>query len=182
MGNVLVHFSHSRMCAQMGRLCGKSGREIQAVVFETGLQDDFERGRIDENEFHSAFARAVDEAVDLPALREAASDIFSVNEPMPAMLDGLHRQGYRLVLLSNTSVWHFQWVSEQFDVLNRFDDKIVSFQTGAIKPEPLIFERALEVIDCDPGECLFTDDIAENVESGRRFGLEGVVFTTAESF
>ena len=41
MGNVLVHFSHEKMCAQMGALCEKSAEEVRDVLFESGMQADF---------------------------------------------------------------------------------------------------------------------------------------------
>jgi HAD superfamily hydrolase (TIGR01509 family) len=181
MGNVLVHFSHERMCAQMGALCEKSAAEIQEVLFDTGLQADFERGRFSEVDLHRRFEQAVGTTVDFEALKRAGADIFQLNSPMPGLLDTLKEQGYRLVLLSNTSITHFEWVWDQFEVLQKFDDHVASCRVGAIKPEAAIFEAALEKIDCDPAECFYTDDIALYVETARNFGLQAEVFTDEET-
>jgi putative hydrolase of the HAD superfamily len=93
------------------------------------------------------------------------------------VLDGLRELDIRLVLLSNTSVSHFEFIQERFDVLDRFDDFVVSYRVGAIKPERAIFEAAISAIECKPGECFYTDDIAEYVSIGRQFGFQADVFT-----
>lgn len=181
MGNVLVHFSHDRMCAQMGALCGRSGSEVRELVFDAGHQWDFERGRFSEAEFHRKFVELVGREVEFEALCYAGSDIFWPNEPMLPILEELKRTGHRLVLLSNTSISHFRFVERNFGFLQWFDEHVVSFRVGAVKPEPAIFEAALQAIDCEPQECFYTDDIPAYVETGRRYGLDAEIFTNAEA-
>ncbi|MCC7419228.1 MAG: HAD family phosphatase [Planctomycetaceae bacterium] len=179
MGNVLLHFSHEKMCAQIGALCGLSELEMRALLLDSGTQLDFERGRMSEPEFHRWLVAKVAMDMEIDALRVAASDIFVLNEPMLPILDHLKALGIRLVLLSNTSVSHFEFIRERFDVLDRFDDFVVSFRAGAVKPEPPIYEAALRAIHCEPAECFYTDDIPLYVETGRTFGLEAEVFSDA---
>jgi len=47
MGRVLVDFSHDRMFAAMGEVCGASGQQIREWLWDSGLQERFERGDID---------------------------------------------------------------------------------------------------------------------------------------
>lgn len=177
MGNVLVHFSHDRMCAQMARLCARSGPEVRTLLFDSGLQWDFERGFLSEEQFHEQFQALSGQSMEMTSLIEAGSDIFWINESLLPVLDRLKERGHRLVVLSNTSISHFQFVERQFDVLQKFDDYVLSYEVGAIKPEPKIFEAALKKIDCAPEECFYTDDIAAYVEAGRKFGLQAEIFT-----
>lgn len=181
MGNVLLHFSHEKMCAQMGALCGRTGDDLRRDLLESGRQLDFERGRYTGDEFHAWFEEHAGQRVCRDRLALAASEIFLLNTPMLPILDGLKRHGYRLVLLSNTSVYHFEHVRRQFDILDRFDAFVLSYEAGAVKPEPAIFEAALRAIDCPPSQCFYTDDIPAYVETGRAFGLDAEVFTTAEN-
>ena len=177
MGNVLVHFSHELMCNQMAALCGKTGEEVRSLLIDSGLQWDFERGQLTEAEFHARFCDVTETNVAFHALRKAGSDIFQLNTPIVPVLDRLRELDIRLVLLSNTSVSHFEFIQERFDVLDRFDDFVVSYRVGAIKPERAIFEAAISAIECKPGECFYTDDIAEYVSIGRQFGFQADVFT-----
>ena len=179
MGNVLLFFSHELMCRQIGEVCGRTSDDIRRLLFDSGLQIRFERGEWNEAGFHRTFQETTGLAIELAELVRAGSDIFRLNRPMLPILDALKRRGVRLVLLSNTSVSHFEWVREHFDVLDCFDDFVLSFTAGAVKPEPAIFRAVLETIDCEPGECFYTDDIAAYVETGRQFGLQAETFTGA---
>jgi FMN phosphatase YigB (HAD superfamily) len=176
LGNVLLFFSHARMCAQIAAVCQAPVGELEQILFKEQLQRRFERGELSEVEFRQVLESALGRPLDAEALRTAASDIFTLNEPMVPLLDRWKHAGYRLVLLSNTCVTHYEWVRRHFDVLNRFDHCVLSYRVGAAKPEDAIYEAALEVIECPPADCFYTDDIPEYVERGRAFGLHAEVF------
>ena len=181
LGNVIVHFSHAVMCDQMGVVLQRTGRETKSFLIDSGLMWDFERGRISEAGIIAAVERELGLKVETSALSEACSDIFQLNEPIVPVIDALKRQGQRLVLLSNTSHWHLDWVRRRWPVLDAFDELVLSYKVGAIKPEAAIFQAALKAIQCRPDECFYTDDIPAYVERGREFGLQAEVFTDVDS-
>lgn len=181
MGNVLVHFSHERMCDQIAALCQRTGPELMRQLLDSGWHLDFERGLVTPDEFHQWFETAYHVKIDRSRLAHASSDIFTLNESIVPVLDELKSRGHRLVLLSNTSIFHYEFIRERFDVLNRFDDFVLSYEVKAVKPDPVIFEAALKKIQCDASDCFYTDDIAKYVECGRRHGLDAEVFTTTEN-
>ncbi len=180
MGNVLTRFSHATMCQQIGLLCDLSGEATHALLIDSGLQWEFERGRITEEEFRDQLSELVRKPLDLDGLRRASSDIFDPITEMKPIIRSLKEQGYRLVLLSNTTVSHFDWIQGRYDFLLPFDHCIVSFEAGAMKPDPPIYEAALQAIHCDPGEAFYTDDIPEYVVKGREYGFQAEVFTGPE--
>ena len=180
MGNVLTRFSHDTMCQQIGQLCGLSGETTMKLLIDSGLQWEFERGRITEAEFRDQLSGLVGKPLDLDDLRRASSDIFDPIVEMRPILWSLKTQGYRLVLLSNTTVSHFEWIKGRYDFLEPFDHCVVSFEAGAMKPDPPIYEAALAAIQCDPSQAFYTDDIPEYVEKGREYGFQAEVFTGPE--
>ena len=181
MGNVLVFFSHDRMCRQLGELCDRSGDEMRRLLIDSGVQWDYERGRLSPTQFREWFQTVTGCEVPQADLNRAGADIFSLNEPLIPVLDRLKEQGMRLVLLSNTCQTHFDWVWDHYDVLQRFDAHVTSCEVGAVKPEPGIFRAALSKIDCPPAECFYTDDISHYVVAGREHGLSAEVFTDVPS-
>ena len=128
MGNVLAFFSHDKMCEQMGGLCGRSRTEIQNLLIESGMQWEYERGKLTPAEFHNWFEEVVETKVDYNALQTAGSDIFELNSTIIPVLDALKSQGYRLVLLSNTCVSHFDFIWKEFD-LSRLGNRFESLGT-----------------------------------------------------
>ncbi|AMV17783.1 HAD family hydrolase [Planctomyces sp. SH-PL14] len=181
MGNVLVKFCHERMCRQIGELCGHEGPEVKRRLLDSGVQWDFERGKVTEAVFMGQMEEILGVKMDREQLYAAGSDIFHVNEEMMPVLESLKRQGFRLVLFSNVGESHFRWIGERFDFLRFFDDTVLSYKEGGIKPEPHMYEAALGRIHCEPGEVFYTDDIADYVVKGRTYGFQAEVFTTADS-
>ena len=179
MGNVLVHFSHQRMCEQLATVCGCHAETMRAIMFDEGYEGELERGEITDEEFQQRLQARFNRPLDLAKLKRAASDIFTLNAPMIPILQSLRRQNKRLVLLSNTSSAHIEFVRSEFEVLNYFHDFVLSYEVGAMKPDAAIFQAALQKIECVPEHCFYTDDIAPYVEMGRSFGLQAEIFTTA---
>ena len=48
LGNVLVHFSHVRMCSQIAGVCGVPDARIQSILFEDRLQPRYRQGVADQ--------------------------------------------------------------------------------------------------------------------------------------
>lgn len=180
LGNVLLYFSHERMFAQIAEVCGRPPDEVRRVLVDEQLGDAFETGRLTADALHRELEQRLAAHLDRSALSRAVGDIFESNVDMLPVLDALRQRGHRLVLLSNTNSTHIDWVRSRFDVLGRFDALVLSYEVGAMKPADAIYEAALRVIDCDPQECFYTDDIPRYVDRGRAFGLQASVFTGAE--
>lgn len=184
MGNVLVHFCHQRMCRQIAELAGNREEVVRDILLRGSLQWDFERGLLTESEFFRELQGRLgfSDEVSQASFVRAASDIFTLNSSLLPILSELRERGFRLVLLSNTSVSHFEFVSNEFEVLSYFEDFVLSYDVGAMKPERTIFEAAGRKIGCRPEECFYTDDIAAYVEAGRSYGFQAEQFTTTEAF
>lgn len=90
----------------------------------------------------------------------------------PALAE-LRQMGMRVVCVSN-------WDCELPDVLERvglagsFDGVVASAVAGARKPDPAIFERALEVAGCSAAEAIHTGDSPEDVEGAGAAGIDVV--------
>jgi len=180
MGNVLVHFSHDKMCRNIATLCGWTEPETKTFLIDEGRQWKLERGEVTEQQFHEEFCQATGRSLDIDKLRHAAADIFWVNESIVPVLHQLKNAGMRLVLLSNTSVTHLNFIERNFSILELMDDRVTSFEAGAIKPEDRIYEVALSKANCDPHECFYTDDIEAYIRKAETFGIHSRLYTTTE--
>jgi putative hydrolase of the HAD superfamily len=107
------------------------------------------------------------------------SSIFLPETLIPENLLVALRERYRLLLLSNTNAIHFEMVFERYPLLKHFDEYILSYKVGAMKPSPLIYQAALAKAECKPEECFFTDDIPAYVEGAKAQGIDAVQFQSA---
>jgi putative hydrolase of the HAD superfamily len=105
------------------------------------------------------------------------SRMLSASEPLPAMyqlIRDLRARGVRTALLSNS--WGpGGYPREDFPGL--FDAVVISGEVGMRKPEPRIFHHAAQLLDSDPAECVFVDDLEANVRAAVGCGMTGVHHT-----
>jgi HAD superfamily hydrolase (TIGR01509 family) len=73
------------------------------------------------------------------------------------MIERLKGRGYRLGLLSNASE-NVEYVVDRLPWMKYFDQIVLSYQAGVMKPDPSIFRLALEKMRLSPGECLYVGD------------------------
>ena len=181
LGNVLIFFSHKKMYDQLSHLTGLSEKEIQKILFEDKMQQRYETGKLSTPDLYAHFAKMGSKSFSLPQFTHAASDIFTPNEELFPIVEEMKKRKIRLILLSNTSECHFNEVVRRYPILRQFDDWVLSYKTGACKPDPLIFEKALSLAECPRENCFFTDDIQEYVEGARKVGLDSEVFSGTAS-
>ena len=55
-------------------------------------------------------------------------------------------------------------------MLRHFHDLVLSYEVKAMKPQPEIYQAALDMAGCRPEECFYTDDIAAYVEGAQADG------------
>lgn len=176
MGNVLVHFSHEKMFQQIGDLYSRSARDIECLSMEHHVHDLYERGKLTDAQYHHQVEFHMQTTAKLADLLYATSNIFTLNDKILPVLDALKSKGFRLLLLSNTCSAHINFIQERWQLLDRFDATVLSYQVGALKPEPEIYEVALTKINSEPHEAFFVDDIAENIVQAKKHGLQGTEF------
>ncbi|HTK61105.1 MAG TPA: HAD family phosphatase [Pseudonocardia sp.] len=86
----------------------------------------------------------------------------------------LRGQGYRTLLLTNNiREYSGQWRAK-LPVDELFEFVIDSSEVGMRKPEPRIFQLALDKLGVAPGEAVMLDDIAVNVEAARSLGMHAI--------
>jgi len=98
------------------------------------------------------------------------------NPQMVELVKALRGNGYHMYLLSNASV-RFAVYKDRFEVLKYFDGAIVSAFYHTSKPEEKIYRILFDTYQLKPEDCFFIDDNPDNVEAGRKLGMEGHVFT-----
>ncbi len=104
-------------------------------------------------------------------------------EPMPGvyeMLPAVAARGYRLGIISNASDdGNVQRLIDNANLRQWFDPILVSAAVGARKPNPRIFELALEAWDMPPEEAVMVGDtLGADVLGAQLSGLRSVWFAS----
>ena len=176
LGRVLVPFDFNRAWVWMESRSGLPMAEIRRRVDEAGLFLPFESGTISPEEF---VARMGDVLGIQFGADEFAAIWNSIFLPETLVSEGLIERlagAYRLVLLSNTNAIHFRFLHDTYPLLRHFHQYVLSYEAGVMKPAAGIYQKAIDAAGCLPGECLFFDDIPENVEGAEVVGINAVLF------
>lgn len=179
LGKVLVNFDFKRGYRALEGLCPYPAAEIPKRVATTDLVTRFETGLTEPRDFVNEFSRLLSLNVDYDRFCHIWNSIFSEALIPDSMLESLAAR-YRLLLLSNTNAIHFESIRANYALLRHFQHLVLSYEVGAMKPQPEIYQAALERAGCLPGECFYTDDIADYVAGARRMGIDAVQFRSLE--
>lgn len=176
LGNVLVGLEFERAYRAAAALTGRTPDDVRDLLRGSDLAGPYERGEIDSTEFHRRAAALLGLELDFERFSALWGDMFA-ERPLvdEALLDEAGRR-CRLAILSNTNELHFEYILRRYPLLERFEDYVLSYRVGAMKPGARIYEAALEATGSRPEDCFFTDDKPENIAGARRLGLDAELF------
>jgi putative hydrolase of the HAD superfamily len=121
----------------------------------------------------AVLSRELEREIDVDQMMAAIR--FRPYPDAPAALDDLRKLGLTLVCVSNWDV-SLSEVLERCGLLTALDGVVTSAGTGARKPDPAIFEPALELAECEPAEALHIGDTPEeDVAAARAAGIPALL-------
>lgn len=170
IGRVLLDFDFE---ASLSKLFPPGTPDVDARLARMlERKDEFEAGRIDLESYTEWAIRVMDIHVTPAEFHHYWQRIFTPNEPMWENVRQLAADGHRLILFSNTNAIHCPWVFEAYPEFSLFNGAVLSFETGFIKPEPEIYQHAIDAHGLVPAETLYIDDLPQNIATGREFGFQ----------
>lgn len=135
-------------------------------------KDEFEAGRIPPDQYFTWAAETIGFTGSREEFLTAWLDIFSPNQPMWDCITDLHSAGHRLILFSNINNPHKDYLLTTYPVFKNFAGGVFSYQTGHIKPEPEIYQMAINKWQLDPSQTLYIDDLPANIRAGKQAGFQ----------
>ena len=125
-------------------------------------------------------ARFPDQAAMIEAYRDRWPEMIPyAHDDTVATFETLKAAGRPLYAITNFAAETFVQARALYPFLNEFDGIVVSGEIKALKPGPEIYRTLLEQYDLTAGDCLFIDDVQENVEGAIAVGMQALRFTDA---
>jgi len=169
LGNVLVRLRFDRGLARLAAMGGRCG-----AILGSALKRDFDSGRIDTE----GFLRALD-VCGAPRAQvvEAWCDVFDRWPEMEAVLEEVLASGRKTYLMSNTDPLHLAHLQAVVPALSRVHGAQLSYACGHLKPDAEFFLGALRQWGLRAEECVFIDDLADNVAAAEALGIRAHLHT-----
>jgi putative hydrolase of the HAD superfamily len=109
--------------------------------------------------------------------QQPVPDVVLFADTIP-VLKTLRARDYKIGLVTNSMMpmWMRDVELEAYEIIDYFDARITSGDTGYIKPHPSIYHKALELLDAAPCEAVFVGDRPEyDIVGANEAGLTSVL-------
>ena len=175
-GGVLVRMVDDRPRRELAEQLGVELSRLDNLVFFSESAQRASRGEISVAMHWEAVRQALGIAPrDLSAFLQKYWSADDVNWRLLEYIRSL-RPRYRVGLLSNAWDDLRQTMHQRWNIDGLFDELIISAEVKMVKPDPRIFQLAVDRLKVQPKEAVFVDDIMENVEAARALGLVGIQY------
>ncbi len=183
LGGVIVRTEYQAPRQHLAESFGMDYDDIDKIVFGGGPNGTAARasvGEISEDEHW----RSVMKILKLPAResQRVRDELFAGDVIDREILDFLRslKPKYKTGIISNAwSGLRNYIVREKFD--DAFHHMVISAEVGVAKPDPRIYQIALEQLQVKAKEAVFVDDVLENIEACEKIGMKGIQFKDPKS-
>jgi HAD superfamily hydrolase (TIGR01509 family) len=175
LGRVVLWFDNTIFLRKLAAGAGKPFEDVKAVVHgDLELLRRFDAGAVTPVGFYERVTEAVGAELPYAAFFDMYNDIFSLNGAAVEVLSRVKAAGYKTLLLSNTDPERFGFVRRRFPEILFFDAYVLSYELKLLKPDPAIYLAAARLAGVRPDECVFIDDMEENIAGAVDVGLQGL--------
>ncbi len=185
LGGVIVDLDYSNFYKQIIALSPLEKPQTQIMLEFFRQSDLYHQGKMTDEEFYKLACEILQVCmIDQNQFFEAFNSIIS-NASQPEMISLLKElrsmKKYKLIALSNVNSSHWDYLlNKKWDFLEYFSEFILSHEVHLTKPDPRIFQLAIEKSECNAEEIVYVDDGLNNIRSANDLGIRGIYFTNVE--
>lgn len=177
LGRVVLWFDNNIFLRKLAVRAGKPFDKVKAAVHgDLELIRRFDSGVVTPAAFRTRVLEIVGADIPYGEFYGIYNDIFTPNTAAIDVLARVKAAGFKVLLLSNTDPERFGFVRRRFPEIGLFDAFVLSYELRLLKPDSAIYGAAARAAGCAPGECVFIDDMEENVKGAVEAGLHGVLY------
>lgn len=170
LGKVLVDFDWMIVVNRMASRSGKPVAAFEPLIANPELLLTYETGLISSREFYEKACGLLGYTGDYSTFCSDFGDMFSELTPMVEVNRSIRKNGIPTYILSNTNEIAIETIKDQFPFFSEFDGYIYSYIEKAMKPDPAIYKALEKLAGKSPGQIVFIDDNAANIEAASALG------------
>ena len=175
LGGVVIRTEYQAPRERLAERLHLTYEDVYKIVFESETSRKASLGTVSEAEHWEAVTRKLGRpASEAESIRDEffAGDV--IDRSLVSFIRTL-RPRYITGVISNA------WPDlRAYIVENKFDDAfynmIISAEVGVMKPQPKIYQLALEQAKVRADEAVFIDDMPANIEAANALGMRGILF------
>jgi putative hydrolase of the HAD superfamily len=179
-GNVICRPPTPQQLTEAAALCGLTVEEFCVAFWRN--RREYDRGTdptVYWLDIAASIGRVFDNSLVAELIRREIDFWSDLDTRLLNWTHDLRRAGFRTGILSNLPRPLGETLRAEPGFLDHFDQVTFSYELGVIKPEPEIYQHAIQGLGIEPAQGLF---LVENVQGALDAGLNAEIFTTWEEF
>lgn len=150
-------------------------------IFGNQLWRDYDQGIINEAQLRKTYIETLDdEPFDIHFILDHWKPLMKAIPTTYALMQALKQQGFHLYILSNINLESASYLKARMPFFSIIDGAILSYEEKLIKPDPAIYHCLEKRFGLRFEECIFIDDLKENIEQANQLGIHGIVYQNAK--
>jgi HAD superfamily hydrolase (TIGR01509 family) len=182
LGNVVIKFDPNILDAEYRKYCKAREGAFVEYLLDSDNINKYMEGKLSSSRFYSKTKRMFRMDIKYGEFYGIWNAMFTSYPEMEEIIRKL-KENYpqiKLILLSNTNEVHYNFVKEEYKVLDLFDGHLLSHEFGKQKPHPEIYKEAMRMAGTIPRDTFYTDDREDLIEAARIMGIKAYQFTGHE--
>ena len=185
LGGVIVNLDYSNFYKQIIALSPLEKPQTRIMLEFFRQSDLYHQGKMTDEEFYKLACEILQVCmINQNQFYEAFNSIisgFGKPEMISLLKELKDMKKYKLIALSNVNSSHWDYLlNKKWDLLEYFGEFILSHEVHLTKPDPRIFQLAIEKSECNAEEIVYVDDGLNNIRSANDLGIRGIYFTNVE--
>jgi epoxide hydrolase-like predicted phosphatase len=180
-GGVLMRTRSDRSRRALEQRLDLPPNTIDARVFSGEVSLQAMSGKVSEDELWRALERELDLTRFGMTSQEFQHEFFAedfLDEELLTFIRSM-RPGLKTGLISNAWSGLREVLHTRVPIADAFDLIVISAEEKIAKPDPRIYQLAVERLGVQANEAIFLDDFIENIHAAKALGLIGVHFTSS---
>ncbi|MDD5731951.1 MAG: HAD-IA family hydrolase [Patescibacteria group bacterium] len=162
---------------------GVSEDEARRVFLKSDkMNKEYKRGLIDDNGFWSWAIKEWGLNLSVQEISDLLISGYELNKTIVHYVHKSKLKGYKNCICTNNFPARIEGLKNRFHFIDNFDVKVLSYEVGELKPNPIMFEELIRQSGVKPEEIAYADDSEANVEEAKKLGINAFFYENNEQF
>jgi len=180
LGRVLIKVdTQNQLIQSITKQANITSDEAMQKLVENDIFKQYNKGLLTPNEFHKLLQKEINAEIAYHEFKKIWCSIFSVQDGIETIANTL-KQKFKIAILSDTDPLHWEYITTNFPWIKNLGPAWLSYERGIMKPDANSFKGTASLIHLQPEQCLFIDDLQQNVDGAKSIGMHAILFKNVQ--
>ncbi|MBI4176534.1 MAG: HAD family phosphatase [Candidatus Aenigmarchaeota archaeon] len=179
IGGVVVRTDWNKFFRKYVKQSRIPSSRLQRELIENPEWRECYKGKLAEADIWKRLER--DSGIGSAIIRQVRTmwkNVFEIDPEVMKIVEALKKH-YEVFALTNVGSDSAKFIGDM-GVYKAFDDVVLSFEVGMVKPEQEIYHHLLREFKLEPDECVFIDNLEQNLPPAAELGIKTIKFDSVQ--